>query len=246
MTADPVAVYEAILERARGDRNVVGVLVVGGRATGELLTASSDVDAFVITRTADPSWTTAHGSPVDVRTMTLDEFRSYALEGSSDEWDRPTFLRARVDLDREGGGAGIAHLVAQKASLGAHEARRMAQAALDDYINSLYRSLRNIEAGRLLEGRLDAGESIGPLLTTAFALEGRVRPFNKWLVVELRRRPLRVDGLLEDVERIVVEASPAAQRRAFLKIDRAARAAGQGAVVDSWEPDVGWLRGEAR
>jgi hypothetical protein len=128
-----------------------------------------------------------------------------------------------VDLDREGGGAGVARLVAQKASLDVDEARRIVQAALDDYINSLYRSLRNIEAGRLLEGRLDAGESIGPLLTTAFALEGRVRPFNKWLVVELGKRPLRIDGLLEDAERIAVEASPAAQRRAFLKIDLAAR-----------------------
>jgi hypothetical protein len=246
MPTDPAAMYEAILERARGDQNVVSVLVVGGRATGELLTASSDVDAFVITRTADPSWTTARGSPVDVRTMTLDEFRSYALEGSPDGWDRPTFLRTRVDLDREGGGAGVARLVAQKASLDVDEARRIVQAALDDYINSLYRSLRNIEAGRLLEGRLDAGESIGPLLTTAFALEGRVRPFNKWLVVELGKRPLRIDGLLEDGERIAVEASPAAQRRAFLKIDLAARAAGHGAVVDSWEPDVDWLRGVAR
>jgi hypothetical protein len=64
--------------------------------------------------------------------------------------------------------------------------------------------------------------------------------------VELGKRPLRIDGLLEDAERIAVEASPAAQRRAFLKIDLAARAAGHGAVVDSWEPDVDWLRGVAR
>jgi hypothetical protein len=34
MPTDPAAMYEAILERARGDQNVVSVLVVGGRATG--------------------------------------------------------------------------------------------------------------------------------------------------------------------------------------------------------------------
>ena len=34
--------------------------------------------------------------------------------------------------------------------------------ALDDYINALYRSLRNLEGGRALGGRLDAVESIGP------------------------------------------------------------------------------------
>ena len=53
--------------------------------------------------------------------------------------NRPTFLRTRVDLDRLDGE--IERLVARKARLDPEEARGIAAAALDDYVNSLYRSL---------------------------------------------------------------------------------------------------------
>jgi len=41
-----------------------------------------------------------------------------------------------------------------------------------------------------------------------------------------------------------VEATPDAIRSAFRMLEAAARDAGYGAIVDSWEPYVGWLRGE--
>jgi hypothetical protein len=117
---------------------------------------------------------------------------------------------------------------------------------LGDYINMLFRSLRNLEAGRDVEGRLDAAETIPPLLKTAFALEGRVRPFNKWLRHDLEREPLAIEGLADRVDRIRRDADPDDQRSMFREMERHARAAGHGAVVDSWEPNVAWLRGEAK
>ena len=232
--------YADLLERARADPNVVGVLVVGPTAAGVFVTERSDIDCYVVTRTADASWSTPHGSPVEVWPMTLEAFRVHALEGDPDAWNRPTFLRTRVDLDRLDGE--IERIVERKRSLANDEARRLASTALDDYINSLYRSLRNLEAGRPLEGRLDAIESIGPLLTTVFALDGRVRPFNKWLIAELEDRPVSVAELLGFVEGIARDADPSVQRRAFRAVEAAARRAGLGAVVDGWEPDVTWLR----
>ncbi len=80
-------------------------------------------------------------------------------------------------------------------------------------------------------------------MTTAFALEARVRPFNKWLARELDARPLAIPGLLDHVERISRDPIPDAQRALFRVMEAAARAAGHGAVVDGWEPDVAWLRG---
>ena len=242
---DPLAEYRRVLDRARAEEAVVGVVVVGPHAAGTFLHAGSDVDAYVVTREAAdaPAWRTPHGSPVEIWPMSIATFREHAMPGTADAWNRPTFLRARVDLDRLGGEIG--RLVERKAHLEPDEARAIAAAALDDYINSLYRSLKGLEAGRTLEGRLDAVESVGPALTTAFALEGRVRPFNKWLVDELGRRPLGLPALLEQVERIALDPTPVVQRALFRDLERAARAAGHGGVIDGWEPDVAWLLGAA-
>ena len=83
------------------------------------------------------------------------------------------------------------------------------------------------------------------MLTTAFALEGRVRPFNKWLRHDLQREPLAIEGLLPRIDRIRRDADPGEQRALFRDMERHARAGGHGAAVDSWEPNVDWLRGEA-
>jgi predicted nucleotidyltransferase len=244
---DPERAYAAILERAREDPAVVGVIVFGSRGADAFVVDDSDVDAMVIvagTIAEAKRWTTEHGSEVEVWAMTLDEFRVHGLPGTATAWNRPTFLRVRIDLDRLDGEIG--RIVERLSRLSADEAAALADTALDDYINSLYRSLRNFEGGRLLEGGLDGVEAIGPLLTSAFALEGRVRPFNKWLPFELATEPLvqpDLVDLLGLVERILDDPTAERQRRTFRAVERAARAAGHGAIVDSWEPDVEWLRG---
>src|SRR5205823_14950747 len=58
-----------------------------------------------------------------------------------------------------------------------------ARRSLGAYVNSTYRALR-------YGTRLDAAEAVPALLTAIFALEGRVRPFNKYLEWELRHHPL--------------------------------------------------------
>jgi hypothetical protein len=235
--------YRSFLEAAAADDNVVGVVLSGSRGAGRFVTERSDFDVFVVTRAADDRWPYVHGSPIETVPITLEEFAPYALPGSAAAWNRPAFLYARVEIDKLDGE--IERMVDRKRRLTSGEAISLAGEALDDYINSLYRSLKNFEGGRDLEGRLDAAESIAPLLTAAFALEGRVRPFNKWLGDELRRQPLAIDGLLVRIDRIHRDADPGEQRALFRDVEHLARAGGHGEVVDGWEPDVAWLRGEA-
>jgi hypothetical protein len=155
-------------------------------------------------------------------------------------WNRPTFLHVRVEIDKLAGE--IQRLVDEKAGLTADEARTLANEALDDYINTLYRSLRNGEAGRALAARLDGVESIRPLLVLLFAIDGRVRPFNKWLEYEIQRQPLSFPDLLDRVAALAADPSAEAQRRVFGEVERLARERGMGALVDEWEPHVDWLR----
>jgi predicted nucleotidyltransferase len=242
-------VYARLLERAAEDPGVVGVVVFGSRAAGPYATQVSDVDAFVVVDGPESearAWATPHGSPVEVWAVTLEAFRRHALPGDEFTWNRPSFVRARVDLDKLDGEIGA--IVDRKRRLSADEAGPLVDAALDDAINSMYRALRNLEGGRALAGRLDALESIGPVLTTVFALEGRVRPFNKWLAFELADEPLRTPAfgdLTERLEAIVADPTADRIRDAFRLLERAARDAGHEAIVDGWEPDVAWLRGES-
>ena len=246
---DAEAAYRELLDRARRDPAVVGVVVFGSRATGPYAGADSDVDCFVVVDDAPQAartWQTPHGSLVEAWAMTLQAFRAHALPGDAAAWNRPALIRARVDLDKLDGEIG--RIVDRKRRLEPEEARALAATALDDAINSIYRALRNLEGGRELGGRLDALESIGPLLATAFALEGRVRPFNKWLTFELETEPLRTPafaGLMGWLTAFIGDPTADRVRAAFRLIEGPARAAGHGAVVDGWEPDVAWLRGAA-
>lgn len=237
---DPVAAYEAMLTALIADPNVVGVVVTGSRGADRYVSARSDVDLRVVTTAPDQRWSTPHGSPVEAWAMTLEAFREHGMAGTPTAWDRPTFLRVRIDLDRTDGE--IAALVERKARLDGAEAAATASAALDEYLNSLVRSLRNLEAGRSLEGRLDANESVAPLLTALFAIEARVRPYNKWLGLELQEWPLRLTDPLALVDRLGTDPSTGDQRAVFATVEPIVRAAGHGGVVDGWAPELDWLR----
>jgi hypothetical protein len=235
-----VTPFERFLAEARASDEVLGLVLMGSRAADAYVTDASDHDVLMIVRGDPEPWHTPHGSPVETWPMTLDGFRVHGL--SEDAWNRPAFLEAKVIDDRLGGE--ITRLVEAKRTLLPAEARSLAHEAFGAYLNSLYRSLRNLEAGRTLEGRVDARECIGPLLTAIFAFEGRVRPFNKWLRHELAVRPVRFEGLAALIEEVVADASPAAQRTVLRRVEPAAREAGHGDVIDDWEPHVAWLRGE--
>jgi predicted nucleotidyltransferase len=244
---DPLAAYDVLLQRAGADRSVVGVVVFGSRAVGADLTPGSDVDCFVIvdgTPEEAERWRT-HGSEVEAWPMTLDTFRTHALHGDDGAWNRPTFIRARVDLDKLNGEIGA--IVERKRRLSDDEAKAVVADSLDDAINMLYRALKSAEAGRREAARLDAAQAIGPLLTAAFALESRVRPWNRWLERELAIDPLATPAFADLVARaasLAADPTPQTIHAAFRMLDEGARDAGYGASVDDWHPYVTWLRGE--
>lgn len=234
--------YDAFLRRAENDANVLGIVLHGSRGFDAYLTDQSDVDAFVIVDRDPKEWRAAHGSPVETWPMTLEEFREHALPGSRDAWNRAAFLGVKVVLDKLDGE--IARIVDRKRELTQEEARAIVASNLDDYINALFRSLHNLEAGRALEGRLDAMDTLPPLLTTVFALDNRVRPFNKWLIHEVQARPLSIEGFISLVDQLARDPTTNVQRAIFRTVERAVRDAGHGPGIDSWEPDVAWLRGD--
>jgi hypothetical protein len=189
---------------------------------------------------------TTRGGPVEVFVCTLAELEETGAVGSPSEWDRYSYARAEVVIDKAAGE--IRRIVEAKAVLAPEEARELADRALDTYVNSFYRSAKSATRGLPLEARLDAVESLSPLLTALFALHGRVRPFNGQLGWELETEPLgderwAAGRLLPRLASIAATADPAEQQALFRDVEELARERGHDAVVDAWEPDVAFLRG---
>jgi hypothetical protein len=120
------------------------------------------------------------------------------------------------------------------------------QAALDAFINSVYRSLKCARKGNSLCARLEASEAVQHALAVVFALEGRIRPYPGSLEHELRAYPLQTfpmtgDDLLHVIAAIVERGDTAALRRLFSVVLERTRQAGHGDVIDGWGNDIAWL-----
>jgi predicted nucleotidyltransferase len=108
--------------------------------------------------------------------------------------------------------------------------------------------------GRRLDSRLDAAESVHWWLDVVFTLEGRVRPYNKYLAWELRAHPLTVpewsaERLLPQVE-VVLDGDADAVRAAYLVVERECRAWDERhgghdlhELIESWGDELALLRG---
>jgi hypothetical protein len=235
---DRLLSFEDLLLAAHDRDEVVGLYVFGSRGRDWMVDERSDWDVCVVLRDADArrafetEFPYVHGSRVEIVTATLDDLRN-----AKDEHTRYAGAHARVDIDKTGGE--LAQLVADLESLpGTRDA--VVREALDGYINQAYRSLR-------YGTRLDAVESVAYALRTIFAIEDRVRPYNKYLEWELRHHPLEgwdADELLPLLDRVIT-GEPAAQHELFNRIEPPARREGFGEVIDGWEPDLEWLRGNA-
>jgi hypothetical protein len=243
--------YDRLLTDAEADEDVLGLVLTGSRGRGVFARPDSDWDVRLIVRDeqlaeGDERFGTPHGSTVEVAVYSLAGFEDAGALGSTSEWDRYSYAHAEVVIDKLAGR--IAELVVEKGTLPPPAAFEIAERELGAYINSYYRSAKNLHNGLLVEAHLDAAESISPFLTALFAMYGRVRPFNKFLRWELETFPLEdatwsASNLLPRLQEITAGGSIGTQQRLFRDSERLARERGLAAVVNGWEPDVAWLRG---
>jgi hypothetical protein len=220
-------VLDALLAEARQDENVIGVVVHGSRGRGLHVHEGSDWDVVVVV--CEPA-----GRYDSERGGQLEAFEVTSLAVLPD-WMLPAVTWTTPALDKTGA------VTAQLAEVTAIDPATAAE-PLDGYVNSYYRSAKNARAGLQLAALLDAQESIPHYLEFAFAVHGRVRPYNKWLEWELEHHPLRVDLDLDRLERIGRTGDLEDQQALFRETESLARKLGHGATIDGWEPDLGWLR----
>jgi hypothetical protein len=223
-------VLDALLEEARADQNVIGIVVHGSRGRGLHVHEGSDWDVIVVVREPSGRYDSKHGSA-------LESFEITSLS-QLPPWMLPALTWTTPALDKTGA-------VAAQLAEATHVDPATAAEPLDGYVNQYYRSAKNARRGLELAALLDAQESIPYYLHFVFAAHGRVRPYNKWLEWELRERPLPVEVDLERLERIARTGDLAEQQALFRETEAIARERGHGRTIDGWEPDVAWLRGDS-
>jgi hypothetical protein len=234
----------------RANPDVVGLVLTGSRGRDAFVRETSDWDVRLVVR--DESYAevaetlaTGHGSPIEVVVYSLAAFERVGEPGTETAWDRYSYVHGSVLVDKLDGRIG--QIVAGKAVLPEGIGPGLAAFELDGYVNAYYRSLKNDRAGLVAGAHLDAAESIPPLLTTVFAVHDRVRPFNRFLAWELERFPLPEPWLAHDrfvprLEAILRTGSIRDQASLFRDVEAFARSHDLGETIDSWEPDVPWLR----
>lgn len=245
--------FRSLLHYAETAPEVLGLFVFGSRGREDALRDSrSDYDVAVVLtdqdgaiEAFDEEWPYVHGASVEVARSTLGELREHGEYGTASAWARYQYAQVKLLVDKTGA---IAPILAQKRRIPDGVRDRLVRDALDGYINFTYRSLRYQMVGAEEGARLDGAESLPYALTAIFALDGRVRPFNKYLASELRSNPLTDDAWAADalLPRLdaVLRGDTEQQRILFRDLERFSRERGFGEVVDGWQPDVGWLRGD--
>lgn len=239
---------DELLAYARSADDVLAVYVFGSRGRPDgLADERSDYDVGVVLRddadleSFDRRWPFVHGEPVEVSRSTLSELRVAGGHETPSAWTRPIYEAVDLRLDKTGD---VAAILQEKRLLQPEARPVILRESLDAYVNSTYRSLRYRLVGAGAGVRLDAAAAVPPLLDFLFAVEGRVRPFNKYLEQELARLPFAEGAFHVDRLLALLDADPAEQHAVFRDVERIAREHGLGDVVDAWEPDVPWLRGD--
>lgn len=230
--------FEEYIDKAQNDERILGAMLSGGRAKGQS-TENSDYDVIIIA-TDEGFESVKDDYPkteyIDSLPHAISAFREYALSGTRTQYDKYTFTYAKPIFDKTGE---LEALINEKGTLSSEDAFKAARSALGAYLNSLHRSIKNKRDGNELAGLLDAQESLPNLCKFVFAIEERVRPYNKFLKWELQeyslmKLPITTDDFLQKIEAIAKTADLETQKEIHRIVKELAIANGHQEEIDDW------------
>lgn len=232
--------FEQILEKAKSDNRIIGLILTGGRGKN-MFTENSDYDIAIIT--TDESVLSVKEEYkgkrdiIDIGILPISRFRTYAAVGTAEDWDRYTYAHIKAQIDKTGE---IQKIIDEKGILPKDQISKIAKNALDGYLNFLYRSIKNRRDGNTSASHFDACESLPRLLTFLFAVEGRVRPYNKFLKWELEKYPLQnlpisYGDFLEKIESVIKSGDIDIQKEFHKIVEEIAVKNGYSDMIDDWK-----------
>lgn len=241
--------YDQLLMNAETDDRILGLVLGGSRGKG-MVSEHSDWDVNLLVRAEDKDALESELQPTertDLVLYALPEFDAYAAWGSAEAWDRYDFEHAKVLVDKTGGE--IERIVREKSVLPESAKEEVVTVAMNAFLNGVFRSLKDIRDGRMFTARLGALEIVPWYFITAiFGLEGRLKPYDKYLLWEVEHHPLKAlswtAGELQDkLEKLMRFDDPKRTLLEFVDaLEQAVRGTSFGNIFDEWEKELKWMR----
>ena len=220
--------YQLLLEESNKNNDILGLFLGGSRGkSNEFLTKNSDMDVYVILSDVasdelKEKLNVYRTSWFEIRIFTISEFKKYAEFGSDKDWDRYNFSHNKAIVDKTGE---IQKLMDEKGILPENVRFDVIKVSIDSYLNQVYRSAKYWRDGKKLSAYIDATESLPFLMTALYALENRLKPYNKYFEWELRNYPLKllpweVDEFISDYKHILETGDIKTQEKIFKDVKK--------------------------
>ncbi len=235
--------YKEVLKESTENENIIGLFLGGSRGkSDDFITKNSDMDVYVVlSDNASQELKDKIKSYVseffEIRVLTLSELKNHANWGSSHEWDRYNFAHNKPVIDKTGE---VSKIMEEKGTLPESTKLAVIKDSLDAYINKVYRSAKYFRDGKDMAGYLDAVESLPFLMTALYALEGRLKPYNKYFEWELKNHPLKflpfnVEEFIADYLNISRTGDWQTQTKIFKAMKNLFIEQGYKSIFDEWK-----------
>jgi len=236
-----------ILGEARDDKNIIALFSTGSCGKG-MVTDESDFDATMIVKDEVVEeyinkYQGIGGILCDLSIKTMGELKEAAAWGGSMAWDRYNYTHLKAEVDKTGE---IQKIIDEKGIFPSDKRKEFVSASLDGFINQVYRSVKCFRDGDIIASQLEAADGLPSLLNAIFALEGRVKPFYKYLDWELKNYPLvklpwAKNEFISIILKIVQTGDLLTQQEVLKKIEDVFRKEGFDKLFDSWEEMLPWM-----
>lgn len=234
---------DELLKEAKTNPNILGFIWCGARGKDEkFLTQYSDYDVCLVLKDDAPHelikmLESYKSERFEVWPRTLTEFKNHAAWDSEKEWDRYNYAHNKAVLDKTGE---IQKIIDEKGSLPKEFQRAVIEESLDNYINQVYRSAKYWRDGNEFAAYLDAVESLPPLMIALYALEERLRPYNKYFEWEFKNHLLKFlpwppDEFITDYKHILLTGDIKTQKKIFTAVKKLFLEHGYSKSIKDWK-----------
>jgi len=236
--------YNSLLEECRANENILGFFFGGSRGKDKnFITKDSDMDVYIVisdnaSKELKKKLESYESEKFQiVAVMSFTEFKDYGNWEGDRSWDRYNFAHNKAIIDKTGD---IQKLMDEKGKLPLEIQKKVVSDALGGYFNQVYRSAKYTRDGEKFSAYLDASESMPLLMTLLYALEGRLRPYNKYFEWELHNHPLKllpwsVDEFIADYKHILLTGDFETQSKIFKEVKKLLVDNGFSSQVKEWE-----------
>ena len=235
-------IYQKLLKEAESDPDVIGFVLGAGRGKG-FATKYSDYDIAIIVpdqKRAEcaKKYEKYHSTEIiDIGVYSLTEYKNYASWDTEDAVYRYNFAYLRAGIDKTGE---IQKIIDEKGVIPPGGVKDFVSKQLDGYMTLYYRAVKNHRDGNSKASYFDGTESVFYLLTILFGLEGRLRPYNKYLEWDLKEHPLKFlpwppDAFIGKLKKVMTTGDIETEKEIFTKVCELFKSKGYGEVIDGWK-----------